>query len=284
MRTGAPIFRLMMNGDFAPDVITSAPRLVNRCGPFARFHNPPNLEELLQTRALNKIEMVIFIYDFRYAQLHADNADKGIANFDAIVQERWMNSPARRSLYFTLSHYAIGPVTTILGFGLGSFMQRYPHRHGRTVAGATNNTNTEKVQHGLLLDVRDTLQAKSSGQISILAQDPESRELDQAVLRHKGIDSTVHPLEGFIKADNQSFVVSIDPDVPAKKLSLISVGRPQFYGWIALAHSIRNRPKWTGFSTTNICPSPWSKQTGLLCGHTPLMAGWSSISAKKDGF
>jgi hypothetical protein len=203
-----------------------------------------NLESQLQTRRENEIELVRFTYRSVPRRLLTTNRYDAISNFNSIIRQKWRHSSARQFLHSTLSLDAIPPVTRLLAFGLGRFLDR-------DAPEPLNHIST--VQHELLVDIRDTLrQSQGCGIRDPLAQDPAYLRTERALLEMKGIQSTTHPINGFLEADNQSFIVSIDPDVPVKEI-ILDVCRPAAILWLTSPNRENqyvNRPKAPSEPTT----------------------------------
>lgn len=104
-------------------------------------------------------------------------------------------------------------------------------------------------QHALALLLRDFLASKyppgddseGAGEIKCYAQDPIYTPVDEQVLREAGF-TIVHDPEGFVKIDETSVVIAINPDIPVKQI-IADIARPAIMIWNKLQHSVQDLPR-----------------------------------------
>jgi hypothetical protein len=117
-------------------------------------------------------------------------------------RKAWLSSQTFQSLKTNLDSITFAlKVTQIICFGLGSLA------HSRA-----------NPQHAVVESLISYFKEKTGHNVRCYAQDPAYSESDKEFLKRAiGIDIIEHP-KGFLEVDENTFVISISPDVPVKQI------------------------------------------------------------------
>jgi hypothetical protein len=100
-----------------------------------------------------------------------------------------------------------------------------------TMAHKEDIAESSKLQHALIIFIRDFLSARDGAQAEILcyAQDPAYSEIDQNILAGSNITIIDDP-RGFLEVDETTVVISFSPDVPVRQI-IADIARPALMIW-----------------------------------------------------
>jgi hypothetical protein len=148
-------------------------------------------------------------------------------NFKAI-RYTWTASVSHTRLQQCLQQINLqSPITKVVAFALGS-MENIDERE---------KLERSTYQHALLLSIVDFLRARvnvsASGNLRCYIQDPAYGSVDQSMLQGLGI-STIDDPEGFLEVDEETVILSCNPDVPVRQI-IADIAAPAIIIWNRVA-------------------------------------------------
>lgn len=135
---------------------------------------------------------------------------------------RWKASEPSRELAEILKRAKTPPIKKIVAFGLGSMVGEYDDEPNYRPI----------IQHAMLIQVAEFFHETRP---SIILQDPGYRDHDKAVIESLWVEARfADDPQGFLEIDDDTLVISIDPDVPVRSIvadiatpaAMIWAGRP----------------------------------------------------------
>lgn len=145
----------------------------------------------------------------RYRSYGPEPCQLSLTDATAVYEKnynKWQQSATCEGLISYLKSVQLPVIKKIVCFGLGTLH-----------ADSEIRLETYHRQHALMQTLRTLISEQQKHDVQIFCQDPGYDTVDEEIL--KGLDMTiVDDPSGFLKVDNETFVISIYPDVCVRQI------------------------------------------------------------------